>query len=484
MQPQPGWLTKEKPMQNATAATRKPLWPNGVAIEVLGVTGEYKSGKTLFVLTIDPKQTLYYDLEKSGATYQGLGVTRKDFGRHMQSMFPRGYQAIDLYQAWLNDVRNVKPGQYRVIAVDPITDIEAGLVQWVRANPGHFGYSPGQFAKMEGLMWGAVQQHWKMVLNDLASRCECFAFTAHMGNVWEGGNPVKGKRKPKGKSVLQELASLYILLKRDPDEKGRVPEKPIGYLAESFTKDRLCHFVLNEETGDLEPHPILPPRIVDCTPAKIRWYIQNPANYGKLRKEELAELHTLSEDDRAQIRLAIAEAEAEAARLRLETVERERLAQEVTTRATVTAAPVAPPAPQAPPPAPPAAEVPPPGDTAGCPNGTHTHQEPSPGPAPEPVQLPPSRPKARDEKLQELARLREEMFSRMEIGGQQDRRKEVWQGILAKRGVDSALKLTDEQLDELISRIAHQLNCQDLHDGIHGNGGGEGAVAAPEKSPA
>ena len=70
---------------------RKPLWPK--SIEVIGGTGEYESGKTTFGLTICPgPETLYYDFEKSGASYEAeLGFTRVDVPAEMQRRFPKGY---------------------------------------------------------------------------------------------------------------------------------------------------------------------------------------------------------------------------------------------------------------------------------------------------------------------------------------------------------------------------------------------------------
>src|SRR3954466_5105790 len=114
---------------------------------------------------------------------------------------------------WWNDIKKIKPGQFDVIMIDTISEIEDGLTEWVQKNPTYFNHSSGQYAKMSGIMWGDVKTLWKMILSDLASRCQTFVFCSHMANVWASDRPT-GKRKPKGKETLMELASLYLQMER------------------------------------------------------------------------------------------------------------------------------------------------------------------------------------------------------------------------------------------------------------------------------
>ena len=282
-------------------------------IEVLGLTGEFASGKTLFGLSIDPAKTLVYDAEKSAGTYEALGFTRIDIPREMQARSPKGYKPIDTFTYWWNHVKSVPAGRFSVIGLDPVSEIESGLADWVMANPSYFGKTAAQYLKSGGLFWGDVKELWKLILSDLASRCETFYFTSHLTSVWQGSAPVPGRRKPKGKETLMELASLYLLMERKPDANGAIPAKPSAIVL----KSRLATTALNAD-GDVSIVPTLPPRLAVATPAEIRRYMRQPPNYAALKPEELAPEPTVSEDERAAIRLATAEAERDAAAIKLE----------------------------------------------------------------------------------------------------------------------------------------------------------------------
>jgi hypothetical protein len=307
-----------------TATTIPPLWPNNQKIEVIGLTGEYASGKTLFGLTIDPPRTLVFDTEKSTSPYENLGFTRVDIADEMLAKHPNGYKPIDVFNRWRDAVKRLQPGAYRVIMLDTVSEIESGLCDWVDNNPQEFGHTRAQYQKMEGLFWGDVKDHWKMILSDLAARCETFVFTSHLRAVWSGSSPVPGKRKPKGKETLMELASLYLHLERKPDGDGKVPDKPSAIVL----KSRLALTEFNAETGDTEIKPILPPRLPIATPKAIRDYILNPPNYAKLKKGELAPEQTMSADERLLIEASIAENKADEARSHLTTAELMKLAGE------------------------------------------------------------------------------------------------------------------------------------------------------------
>jgi hypothetical protein len=117
----------------------KAIWPK-YKLEVIGVTGEISSGKTLFLTTIDPARTLIYDIEKSAGTYEDLGFTRVDVPGLMAQKYPKGVAAQDLFKWWLKDIEKIEPGKYSVIAIDPASDIEHGMVEWVANRYKEFGF--------------------------------------------------------------------------------------------------------------------------------------------------------------------------------------------------------------------------------------------------------------------------------------------------------------------------------------------------------
>ena len=411
----------------------EPLWP--VPIEVLGLTGEYASGKTLFGLTICPgPQTLVYDTEKSAASYESaLQFHRVDLPAIAVKKHPNGYKPIDLFQLWHAHIRTIKPGQYRVIMLDTVSEIESGLVAYVRQHPQEFGYSTAQFAKAEALVWSAVKEHWKTILSDLSSRCETFVFVAHMRDEFSGGRPT-GKRSPKGKETLMELASLYLAMDRKADKKGNVPAIPSADLL----KSRLVSMKM-VGGGEIQMVPSLPPRIPKCTPAEIRKYILNPPDYDKLTAAERIHERVATEEEIEAMKLARATAEKDAEAMRMERLTRiqQREAAMNSPRQVPACEPTS------------VVEVAKdelePENESGEPE---TSQDPEPDPPHN--EKPAGRiiddPKASNEQLDSLLALRRELES---MGMPATKYKD----ILARRGVTTARNLTVEQADDLIQKM-------------------------------
>lgn len=281
-----------------------PLWPK--PIPVIGATGEFESGKTILGLSICPgPQTLYYDMEQSGASYDELGHVRVNVLAELQKIYPNGYKPVDLFLWWLKHVREVPPGKFRVIVIDPVTDLERGLTDWVNANPQHFGHTAAQYQKMSGIMWGDVKDYLKAILADLSIRAETLYYTAHVGKEFEG-NTATGKLKVKGKSTLHELASLFLWLGRKPDAKGVKPNKP----AARVMKSRLL--VTRLVDGEIEMEQVLPPVMPVCTPKTIREAFAAPAGGREIDNLERAESEELSDEDRLRLEIQKAEAERDA----------------------------------------------------------------------------------------------------------------------------------------------------------------------------
>lgn len=310
------------------------LWPNtpsgaAIDIEVFGATGEYKSGKTLLGLSIAPgihpeghkfagqPRTLYLDFEKSGGTYAGTGCRRIDVPATLMAD-KIDYTPLAVFQWFSRVVDKIEPGQYDVIVADPVTDIEGGLVEHVKRNCKQFGLTEDQVKKAGGLLWGAVKDFWKQVLLKLSTRCQCFFFTAHLRDVWQGNTPT-GRREPKGKETLMELASLYLWLERKADAAGKVPDVPAAIVL----KQRLADTSINAETGLLTITPLMPPRIPAASILAIRRYIAIPPDYQKLKNGERVAEQRLSDEERLRLELARAEADKDAEQARLARLDRQ-----------------------------------------------------------------------------------------------------------------------------------------------------------------
>jgi len=297
------------------------LWPNTPSgapldIEVFGATGEYKSGKTLLGLSIAPgahpaghkfeeqPRTLLLDFEKSAGTYGGTGCQRIDVPAMMIAKSNgKPYTPLQVFEGFLELVqKNLQPGQFDVLMADPITDIESGLVDYVRKRHADFGLSLDQVRKAGGFLWGAVKDYWKQVLLMLSAKVQCFYFTSHLRQVWKGNTPTS-KREPKGKETLMELASLYLWLERKPDSQGKVPPRPAAIVL----KERLADTVLTD--GVLEIIQLVPPRLPIATAGIIREYIANPPDYSRLRVGERVIEEKMSDEERLLIERETAEAQ-------------------------------------------------------------------------------------------------------------------------------------------------------------------------------
>lgn len=415
-----------------------PLWPQ--PIPVIGLTGDYASGKTLFGLTICPGgSTRVYDTEKSSESYQTLGFDRVDVPQEMLARFKGRHKPVDTFQWWRDHVRSIEPGRFRVVMLDTVSEIESGIYDYVFAHPEEFGRTRAQYMKSSALVWGDVKELWKSILSDLASRCETFVFAAHLRQVWAGNAPTH-KKAPKGKSTLEELASLYLWLERKADSKGNVPAVPSAIVR----KSRLAHTRVAPD-GGVEIVPALPPRLPVATPAAIREYQQTPPDYARLADGERAPEEVLSDDDRAELRARTAEAEADAERLRLERLDREERRKRPREGRAVAS-----------PSSEPEREGGEPGELARpAPAPLARPAESRAQPAEEhasPVLLDDGLP-VTEEQLERMAELRAELF---EVQGIEDAQVigEKWSAILGRRGVTSARFLTEAQAGELIATLA------------------------------
>lgn len=292
--------------------SHKPIWP-GVQIPVLGVTGKYSSGKSLFIASIDPKRSILFDFEKSLNSYTGFGFKHVDFSSDCLATFGSGYTPLQAFKLFVDHIRGIDPGKYTVIGVDPISDIESGMVTWVKSRYNEFGFnSMEKFASTGGIFWETVKSEWKRLLAELTSKCQTFAFTTHLRNKWVNGRPTNIE-EPKGKSTLMELASLSLFLERDANQQ--VPSARV-------LKTRVAVTRFNEETQEPQLIGVLPPHLDKATPKRIREYILNPPDWDNLLETEKEHEKVLSDAERLQIeqeialsKLAAQEAELETAKL-------------------------------------------------------------------------------------------------------------------------------------------------------------------------
>ena len=291
----------------------EPFWGrvNGepLKIRTIGVTGPFGSGKSLACDMIDARNTLKIDIESSSSAFN------LPFKKHLimydevktknKSGIPSPIECF----VWFRDLlKEIKVGEYTVVSVDPINEIQQGAYDYVVANPKEFGRTAGQYDKMTALAWGDVKTMIDMMVGVLSDKVETFAYTMHMGQVWKGGKP-SGEMKAKGSDVFRKMADVVFVLNRPIDPKtGKQVDAPVALITPPIGKSRLVH--ANADTGEIKP--ILPPAIHGLSAAKIRDYIAKPPNYKKLKASEVAPAESLSDDEKLQLKAQIAQDEREA----------------------------------------------------------------------------------------------------------------------------------------------------------------------------
>lgn len=314
------------------------LWC-GVDIPIIGLTGPKASGKTLFASTIRPSETLMIDCEMSSASYGGIPYKRRvDLFEELKSI---GLEPTPV-NAWavVKEIVEKTEG-IRVVVIDTWDFVQQGYVEDVEQHPERFKRSRAQYEKATGLLWADVKSSLHMWLGTQARRINgTIVLINHLGNVWEGGKPTS-KQKAKGVDTIYQLASLYIRMDRSPDNNGKVPSVPAGFITEILGgKSRLVHTEVKSD-GTVDLKPVLPPRIENCTPATIRQYILTPPNYDKLKKSELAPAEVMSSEQRLEIKAQMAADIKEAEQARLSRLELMRRAGQARAQAPTASAPAA-----------------------------------------------------------------------------------------------------------------------------------------------
>lgn len=309
--------TKGKKTENKPKIAPNAIWGFNLegkpwSIPILGICGGPGTGKTGVAVTIDPKRTLVYDGEGSSLSYKdSLGFERIDLQAELGAK-AANLKPIDTFIWWAKDIGfplaggtpeagRLATGKYSVAVLDPSYIIEEGAKDWVMANPQFFGKTHAQFAAKNGaMMWGELGSLWRRIITYLQTRVQTLVAVNHLTDIWDGDKRT-GRQKAKGRhAVLVEMASLYLRLERADNQ-----DVPTAYIYEK--KMRLCHFEHNAETGEIVMRPALPPRISNCTPARIRSILVNPPDYSKLGKDQRVEQHVMTDEEKLRIEAGIAE---------------------------------------------------------------------------------------------------------------------------------------------------------------------------------
>ncbi len=257
-------------------------------IRVLLITGEIGVGKTTFAYNLNPNDdtTVVFDLEMSGVNYaeQRPGIHYINVLEEMAEAYPRGYTLPDLWSWFVAKFNRVcSSGKYKLAVIDPGSEIEDAFEASIRKNPNKYGITENQLKNSPALLWGVMKSAWKRELAMGASKLDCLAMIVHMRQKFVGNTPSSVK-EAKGKSVLRELATLFVELYRKPGADRKGP--PRG----KILKSRLSLF--RERDGMKEPIPILPDVLPKADAYALRWYMANPIDDRVMSKDEIADVES------------------------------------------------------------------------------------------------------------------------------------------------------------------------------------------------
>ena len=296
-------------------------------LRIIGVTGGVGTGKSTFCLDIDPEcrnregdaKTLVFDDEMSTSLYQHV-FNFDLINVHSDERFNVGDKA-KVWENFRDFWRKLDAGKYRVAILDTIWYWELCLDAWVTANPAEFNATAGQFKSMPAIKGSHLKAYLHLfVMQEILSKVEVLAFTSHLRLVWKNEKPTRETR-PYGKSTWMQIAQLYLDL-QSAVEPGKQVANPIPNA-----------FVRKSRIMSTDGQPVLPPAFKEATPARLRDFINNPANWKKLTKDQVmpvvpepteAELQAMKAENLEreleiqQARLAVEEAKASARNATLE----------------------------------------------------------------------------------------------------------------------------------------------------------------------
>lgn len=276
------------------------VWPTNYArnvgeinslspIPFIWAYGARGAGKSTLASMIHPAApgeratTLYFDLEMGNTSRANqMAMQYCDLISLAAQMFPDGYRPIQIFEIWWSIISQLPPGLFSITVIDPISELEEGLKEYVETNYSDFKRGPGEYTKNRSAFWDDVKTLLKTILTDVATRVQTVVGISHLRVAWEGNRPSpSGRMEPKGLKVWEELASIALWLDRIPNQ--RAPRARV----DKCRIDRL-NWSKQDEFGTPEILPMLPPTMPVCDIPTIKRMMATPVT--SFSQEEMTEL--------------------------------------------------------------------------------------------------------------------------------------------------------------------------------------------------
>lgn len=306
--------------QPATAATRAPAITVNVApklsflkpefkgervesiippevTHVILAGGFYGSGKTTFVAGIDdPRNELFIDLESKGeGVAKRIGIANY-FCPPQEAAALWGFTVppVKVYDRVQEIVEAIPQGRFTVLILDGLSILQDSMHEKVVANPTSFGVKPANaLSGSMGGAWPGVGLLLQRVFNVARAKgVQVIAVTTEAKAKWSSAGPVLNKFELKGQSIIHKMSILSVIMLPGLPEYAGAPSALV-------LKEQLGKYEF--KGGKLETTKCIPPKLPLASMETVYQYLQKPADYMNLRKEEIP-----SEDEIEPFRTIVA----------------------------------------------------------------------------------------------------------------------------------------------------------------------------------
>ena len=250
------------------------------------ISGQRGVGKSFLAAQAEnPALMAFWDFEEKGSGIDAqlhFGQYRAPLREVAERSGPK-FPLIELAN-WVEEaVQDLGEGGFTTLVIDNISPLESALGEVVRKDPERFGVSrrnalTGAFG---GVHPGVAYLESGLFAQIHSKGVQLIIVTAHLSDRWGPGGPIPNKYSPKGNSRLQMLSILSLLLvpgESWPPPAAIVLKEQLGAI--SFPQELTPEQIEAMRKGELAhvTRRCLPSRIPDCTFARIRWYLQHPAD--------------------------------------------------------------------------------------------------------------------------------------------------------------------------------------------------------------
>jgi len=266
--------------------------PSIIPPEVTHVTlfgGFYGSGKTTMAVGTDhPDNVLFIDLESKGEGVANRAGVANYFCPPQDAAGIYGFNIPPraIFDRTREILEAVPQDRFSVLLIDGLAILQDSMLEVVKASPQSFGVNPANaISGSMGGAWPGVGMLLQRVFNVARAKgIQVVAVTTEAKAKWGSTGPVLNKFQLNGQSIIHKMSVLSLVM---------IPGFPQYNGAPSA-------LVLKEQLGDykwVDGKQIvtkrIPPKLPWATMEEVYRYLREPADYGKLKPEEIPSLEEI-----------------------------------------------------------------------------------------------------------------------------------------------------------------------------------------------